>query len=420
MAERVSARINPWAVAQEQFDLAADRLALDPGLRKILREPERQLIVEFPVKLDDGSIEVFTGYRVQHNLSRGPAKGGIRYHQDVSLDEVKALAMWMTWKCAVVGIPYGGGKGGVVVDPSQFSRREVEGLTRRYTTEISIIIGPERDIPAPDVNTNAQTMAWIMDTYSMHAGHTVPGCVTGKPVSLGGSLGRREATGRGVTFTLEAAADALGEKLAGQRVVIQGFGNVASYFADSVRHDGVKVVAIGDAYGAVANESGIDIPAAMKYVETNRSIQGLPGTRPVDPAGLLEMDCEILVPAALENQITGENAGRIKAHIIAEGANGPTTPEADRILHERGVFVIPDVLCNAGGVTVSYFEWVQALNRDRWDEATVNAKLRSIMLTAFDEVVTVSRREDVDMRTAAYLLAVQRVAEATAQRGIYP
>jgi glutamate dehydrogenase (NAD(P)+) len=372
------------------------------------------------VKMDDGSIEVFTGYRVQHNMSRGPAKGGIRYHQDVSLDEVKALAMWMTWKCAVVGIPYGGGKGGVIVDPSKLSRREVEGLTRRYTTEISLIIGPESDIPAPDVNTNAQTMAWIMDTYSMHAGHTVPGCVTGKPVSLGGSLGRREATGRGVTFTLEAAAEALGEKLEGQRVAIQGFGNVASYFADSARLDGVKVVAISDAYGAVANETGIDIPAAMKYATAKHTIKGLPGTRPIDPAGLVETDCEILVPAALENQITAENAGRVSAHIVAEGANGPTTPEADKILHERGVFLIPDVLCNAGGVTVSYFEWVQALNRDRWDEATVNAKLRAIMLTAFDEVLTMSRVEDVDMRTAAYLLAVQRVADATAERGIYP
>ncbi len=418
--ERTSTPINPWAVAQQQFDLAAEKLGLDRGLRKILREPERQLIVEFPVKMDDGNIEVFTGYRVQHNMSRGPAKGGIRYHQDVSLDEVKALAMWMTWKCAVVGIPYGGGKGGVIVDPTTLSRREVEGLTRRYTTEISLIIGPESDIPAPDVNTNAQTMAWIMDTYSMHAGHTVPGCVTGKPVSLGGSLGRREATGRGVTFTLEAAAEALGEKLEGHRVAIQGFGNVASYFADSARLDGVKVVAISDAYGAVANETGIDIPAAMKYAAANHTIKGLPGTQPIDPAGLVETDCEILVPAALENQITAENAGRVRAHIVAEGANGPTTPEADGILHERGVFLIPDVLCNAGGVTVSYFEWVQALNRDRWDEATVNAKLRAIMLTAFDEVLTMSRVEDVDMRTAAYLLAVQRVADATAERGIYP
>ncbi len=414
------APINPWHVAQRQFDLAADRMNLDPGLRKVLREPERQLIVQFPVKLDDGSIEMFTGFRVQHNLGRGPAKGGIRYHQDVTLDEVKALAMWMTWKCAVVDIPYGGGKGGVIVNPQKLSIRELEALTRRFTTEISIIIGPERDIPAPDVNTNAQTMSWIMDTYSMHAGHTVPACVTGKPISLGGSRGRKEATGRGVTFTLEAAAAALGEKLDGQRVVLQGFGNVGSYFADSAQRDGVKVVAIGDAYGAVAREDGIDIPAAMKYVAANGKIVGLPGTHPVDPAGLLEMDCDILVPAALENQITGENAGRIKAHIIAEGANGPTTPDADVILHDKGVFLIPDVLCNAGGVTVSYFEWVQALNRDRWDEATVNSKLKGIMLTAFDEVLAMSRSEDVDMRTAAYLVAVERVAAATAERGIYP
>ncbi|MGH2467899.1 MAG: Glu/Leu/Phe/Val family dehydrogenase, partial [Candidatus Limnocylindrales bacterium] len=353
------------------FDRVVDRLKLDPGIADILRHPQREFIVHFPVRLDDGSIRVFTGYRVQHNLGRGPAKGGIRYHQNVSLDEVKALAMWMTWKCAVVGIPYGGGKGGVIVDPSELSQREVEGLTRRFTTEISVLIGPDRDIPAPDVNTNAQTMAWIMDTYSMHVGYTVPGVVTGKPIALGGSEGRREATGRGVTFCLEAATAARHEKLAGKRLVLQGFGNVGSFFAESIRHHDVRLIAVGDAFGAVASEQGIDVERAFAWSGEHGTITGLPGTKPIDPAGLLEMDCDILVPAALENQITDRNAHNIRAAIVAEAANGPTTPEADRILADKGVFLIPDVLCNAGGVTVSYFEWVQDLNRDFWDEAEV-------------------------------------------------
>ena len=418
--EQAPASLNPWHIAQQQFDLAADRLNLDPGLRQVLREPRRELTVHFPVHMDDGSVQVFTGYRVQHNLGRGPAKGGIRYHQNVSLDEVKALAMWMTWKCAVVGIPYGGGKGGVIVDPTELSPREIEGLTRRFTTEISVLIGPDRDIPAPDVNTNAQTMAWMMDTYSMHVGYTVPGVVTGKPIALGGSEGRREATGRGVTFSLEAAAAARHEKLEGQRVVLQGFGNVGSFFADSVRHHGIKLIAIGDAFGAVASEAGIDVERALAWAGEHGTIKDLPGTKPIDPAGLLELDCDILVPAALENQITDRNAHNIKAAIVAEAANGPTTPEADRILADKGVFLIPDVLCNAGGVTVSYFEWVQDLNRDHWDEATVNSKLKAIMVRSFAEVFDMHEKARVDMRTAAYLLAVDRVASATAMRGLYP
>jgi glutamate dehydrogenase (NAD(P)+) len=420
MPLQTTTAINPWAVAQEQFDLAADRLDLDPDIRRVLRRPRRELTVSVPVRMDDGSTQVFEGYRVHHNITRGPAKGGIRYHQDVTLDEVRALAMWMTWKCAVVGIPFGGAKGGVVVDPRMLSRHEVEGLTRRYTTEISILLGPDSDIPAPDVNTNAQTMAWIMDTYSMHVGHTVPAVVTGKPVHLGGSLGRREATGHGVTFALQAMADARGEKLDGMRAVVQGFGNVGSYFALSAQRLGVKTIAIGDVGGAVANEDGIDAPTAARWVEQHRTVAGLPGAHPIDPAELLELECDILVPAALENQITVANAHRIRARIVAEGANGPTTPEADRILAGKGVFMIPDILCNAGGVTVSYFEWVQDLNRDFWDHATVVEKLRSIMFRSFDEVFAMSRREECDMRTAAYLLAVDRVAQATAERGIYP
>jgi glutamate dehydrogenase (NAD(P)+) len=413
-------RINAWDVAQRQFDMVAERLDLSAGLRAILREPRRALTVHFPVKMDDGSVRVFTGYRVQHNLGRGPAKGGIRYHQDVSLDEVKALAMWMTWKCAVVGIPYGGGKGGVVVDPARLSLKELEGLTRRYTTEISVLIGPDRDIPAPDVGTNAQVMAWMMDTYSMHTGYTVPAVVTGKPVSLGGSEGRREATGRGVTITLEAAARAIGLDLEGATVVLQGFGNVGSWFADSVRHHGVKIIAIGDVFGAVRNENGIDVDHAIAWANDLGTVVGLPGTEPMDPAGLLTMECDILVPAAMENQITAQNAGAVKARIVAEAANGPTTPEADEILERNGVFLIPDILCNAGGVTVSYFEWVQDLNRDHWTEEVINERLRTIMTRAFGETYEMSRREGVGMRMAAYLLAVRRVAETTMLRGLYP
>jgi glutamate dehydrogenase (NAD(P)+) len=418
--EQAAGPINPWAVAQQQFDLAAERLHLDPGLRKVLREPRRELIVHFPVHMDDGSVQVFTGYRVQHNLGRGPAKGGIRYHQDVSLDEVKALAMWMTWKCAVVGIPYGGGKGGVIVDPKKLSLKELEGLTRRYATEISIIIGPEKDIPAPDVNTNAQTMAWIMDTYSMHVGYTVPGVITGKPIALGGSEGRTEATARGAVYCIVEAAFHRGLDLKGATVAVQGFGNAGSIAARLIRDEGATVVAVSDSTGGILDPAGLDVERVIAWKKEHGTVQGMPGTTDITNAEVLETDCDILIPAALENQITARNAGAIKASIVAEAANGPTTPAADAILHDKGVFSIPDILCNAGGVTVSYFEWVQDLNRDFWNEAEVNQKLKGIMIKAFRDTLAMSIKEDVNMRTAAYLLAVQRVADATAMRGLYP
>jgi len=418
--EQVAAHINPWHVAQHQFDLAADRLQLDPGLRRILREPRRELTVHFPVKMDDGTVQVYTGYRVQHNLGRGPAKGGIRYHQDVSLDEVKALAMWMTWKCAVVGIPYGGGKGGVIVDPKKLSMKEVEGLTRRFTTEISVLIGPERDIPAPDVNTNAQTMAWIMDTYSMHVGYTVPGVVTGKPIALGGSEGRNEATARGAVYCVVEAANHLGMDLRKARVAVQGFGNAGSIAAKLIAAEGATVVAVSDSTGGIRNMAGLDIDRVIGWKGEHGTVRGFPGAEEVTNAEVLETECDILIPAALENQITSRNAANIKAKLVAEAANGPTTPDADAILHDKGVFLIPDILCNAGGVTVSYFEWVQDLNRDHWSEAIVNAKLREIMVRSFNEVLAMSQNADSNMRLGAYLLAVQRVADATAMRGLYP
>jgi glutamate dehydrogenase (NAD(P)+) len=418
--EHIAAHINPWEVAQHQFDLAADRLNLDPGLRKVLRQPRRELTVHFPVKMDDGNVQVFTGYRVQHNLGRGPAKGGIRYHQDVTLDEVKALAMWMTWKCAVVGIPYGGGKGGVIVDPKKLSMKEVEALTRRFTTEIEVLIGPERDIPAPDVNTNAQVMAWMMDTYSMHQGYTVPGVVTGKPISLGGSEGRNEATARGTVFCILEAARHLGIDMSRARVAIQGFGNAGSIAARLIAAEGATVIAVSDSTGGIHSEKGLDIGRVLQWKKEHGTVQGLPGAKDVSNAQVLEVDCDILIPAALENQITNRNASNIKARIVAEAANGPTTPDADIELFRRGVFMIPDILCNAGGVTVSYFEWVQDLNRDHWSESVVNEKLRGIMVRAFAETLAIAQREQCDMRTAAYLLAVQRVADATAMRGLYP
>ncbi len=418
--EHVAAHINPWTVAQRQFDLAADRLSLDPGLRRVLREPRRELTVHFPVKMDDGSVQVFTGYRVQHNLGRGPAKGGIRYHQDVTLDEVKALAMWMTWKCAVVGIPYGGGKGGVIVDPKRLSIKEVEALTRRFTTEIEVLIGPERDIPAPDVNTNAQVMAWMMDTYSMHQGHTVPGVVTGKPISLGGSEGRNEATARGTVFCIIDAAAHLGLDLPRARVAIQGFGNAGSIAARLISNEGATVVAVSDSTGGIHNPAGLDVNKVVAWKKEHGTVQGFPGSSDISNAQILEVDCDVLIPAALENQITNRNAGRIKAKIVAEAANGPTTPDADEDLFRQGVFMIPDILCNAGGVTVSYFEWVQDLNRDHWSEQVVNDKLRGIMTRAFGETLAIAKRESCDMRTAAYLLAVERVADATMMRGLYP
>jgi glutamate dehydrogenase (NAD(P)+) len=370
--------------------------------------------------MDDGSVQVFTGYRVQHNLGRGPAKGGLRYHQDVSLDEVKALAMWMTWKCAVVGIPYGGGKGGVIVDPKKLSQKELEGLTRRFATEIEVLIGPERDIPAPDVNTNAQVMAWIMDTYSMHQGYTVPGVVTGKPISLGGSEGRHEATARGCVYTIVEAARHLGMDLKTTRVSVQGFGNAGSIAARLISEEGATVVAVSDSTGGIHDPSGLDIAKVIAWKGEHGTVQGFPGVTDISNADILEVDCDILIPAALENQITSRNAPRIKARVIAEAANGPTTPDADAELFSRGVFMIPDILCNAGGVTVSYFEWVQDLNRDQWSEAVVNEKLHGIMIKAFGETLAIAQRESCDMRTAAYLLAVDRVADAMDMRGLYP
>jgi glutamate dehydrogenase (NAD(P)+) len=409
-----------WRSALAQFDAAADRLGLDPGLRAVLRAPKRELIVNFPVEMDDGRIEVFTGYRVQHNLARGPAKGGIRYHPSVDLDEVRALAMWMTWKCAVVRLPYGGAKGGVVCDPKRMSQRELERLTRRYATEISPLIGPDSDIPAPDVNTGPQTMAWIMDTYSMHHGYSIPAVVTGKPLSIGGSEGRHDATGRGVMYCAREALRLLGIPLRGARVAIQGFGNVAEHAARLLHAEGARIVAVSDSRGGAFAPEGLNPAEVARYKQETGTVVGAPRTRPISNAELLELECEVLIPAALESVITEENAPRVRARIVAEGANGPTTPEADRILHERGVLVVPDILCNAGGVTVSYFEWVQDRDAFFWTPEEVHARLERAMVMAFRDVLRVREQHGVDMRLAAQMLAVSRVAEATVTRGIYP
>lgn len=413
-------RENPFAIAQRQFDIAADMLDLHPGIRKILRNPQRELSVCFPVKMDDGSIEVYHGYRVQHNLARGPSKGGIRYHAQVDLDEVRALAMWMTWKCAVTNLPYGGAKGGVIVDPKKLSLSELEHLTRRYASEISILIGPERDIPAPDVNTTPQIMAWIMDTISMHKGYTVPAIVTGKPLNIGGSLGRNEATARGLTFTVHEAARHLNMPLDEAKVVIQGFGNAGAIAARLLDEMGASIVAVSDSQGGIYNPGGLRPEAVQQHKQRTGSVVGFPEADLVSNAELLELPCDILVPAALENQITTRNAERIQARIIGEAANGPTTPDADTILYDRGIFVIPDILANAGGVTVSYFEWVQGLQQFFWNEREVNAQLERIMTASFQHVLRISLDRHIHMRTAAYLLAVDRVAQATITRGIYP
>ncbi|MBC8263827.1 MAG: Glu/Leu/Phe/Val dehydrogenase [Anaerolineales bacterium] len=411
---------NPYEIAQRQFDNAAKYLDLKEGIKAKLRLPKRELTVNFPVKMDDGSIQMFTGHRVQHSLARGPAKGGIRYHPDVTLDEVRALAMWMTWKCAVVGIPYGGAKGGVVCNPKVMSERELERLTRRFTSEIVMFIGPESDIPAPDVNTNAQTMAWIMDTYSMIKGYSVPAVVTGKPIEIGGSLGRREATGRGVMLTTRDALNHLDMPIEGARVAVQGFGNVGGIGAQLLQELGCVIIAASDSQGGIYNPKGLDAEDVMRHKAETGTLVGYPGTDRVTNKELLELDCEVLVPAALENEITEENADRVKARVISEGANGPTTPEADAILFDKGIFVIPDILANAGGVTVSYFEWVQGLQSFFWSEDEVNANLEKIMVRAFQDVLTISQQKKIDMRIAAYILAIGRVAEATLLRGIYP
>jgi glutamate dehydrogenase (NAD(P)+) len=409
-----------FAVAQQQFDAAADLLHLDDNLRELLRTCKRELTVHFPVKMDDGSVKIYEGYRVQHNIARGPAKGGLRFHPDVTLDEVKALAMWMTWKCAVVGIPFGGAKGGVICDPKSLSRSETERLTRRFATEISVLIGPERDIPAPDVNTSPQIMAWIMDTYSTSVGHSVPAVVTGKPLSIGGSEGRLDATARGAVDVIVEAAKRVKMPLPGARVIIQGFGNAGAPMADFLGDLGCKIVGVSDSTGAIYHPRGLD-PGRLRLhkVETG-SVVDFPNSGAVDPSTLLELACDILVPAALEGQITGENADRLRARIVAEAANGPTTPDADQILRERGVLVLPDVLCNAGGVTVSYFEWVQDLQAFFWDEDDINGRLQKIMMRAFDAVWSLATERRVDLRTAAQALAISRVADATATRGIFP
>ncbi|HEX6903791.1 MAG TPA: Glu/Leu/Phe/Val dehydrogenase [Thermoanaerobaculia bacterium] len=401
------------------FDVAAKILNLDPGIWKILTHPKRQIVVSCPVLMDSGKIEVFTGYRVQYNITLGPAKGGIRYHPGVSLDEVTALAAWMTWKCAVAQVPFGGGKGGIICDPSQMSAREIEALTRRYVAEIIDAIGPDRDVPAPDVNTNEQIMAWFMDTYSMHKGYTANAIVTGKPVALGGSLGRREATGRGVMIATREACNHLGMKLKGSTVAVQGFGNVGSVSADLLAKEGAKIVAVTDWKGGVYNKNGLDVPKLIEYVGQHQTVSGFPDGEPLANADLFGLDVDILIPAALENQITMENAPQIKARIITEGANGPTTPDANRYLHEKGVFIIPDILGNAGGVTVSYFEWVQNRYGYFWTEQDVNTRLEQKMVEAFDAVLESAKRFNVDMRTAAYTVAISRVATVTKLRGMY-
>ncbi len=411
---------NPFDIAKQQFNIAADYLGLDLGLRKVLSTCKRELTVNFPVQMDDGSVEIYTGYRVQHNLARGPAKGGIRYHPQVNLDEIRALAMWMTWKCATVNIPYGGAKGGVILDPHKLSQIELENLTRRYATEISLLIGPETDIPAPDVNTNAQTMAWIMDTYSMHKGYSVTAVVTGKPVNIGGAEGRLEATARGVQYVIREATREKGINLNGARVVVQGFGNAGSIAARLLAEDGASIVAVSDSQGGVYNPKGLDPRALLAYKQEHGSFAGFPAAERVTNQELLELDCDILIPAALENQLDGRNARFVKAKIVAEAANGPTNPEADRIFYDRGIFVLPDILANAGGVTVSYFEWVQDLQSFFWSEAETNRRLHLVMTRAFAEVYKIAQERQLDMRTAAYILAVGRVAEATKTRGIYP
>ncbi|MDQ4078633.1 MAG: Glu/Leu/Phe/Val dehydrogenase [Chloroflexota bacterium] len=411
---------NPWHMALEQFDNAVDYLDLSPGIVDFMRMPQRELTVNFPVKMDNGSVRVVTGHRVHHNTVRGPTKGGIRYHQDVTLDEVRALAMWMTWKCALVNIPYGGAKGGVVIDPREFSLNELENLTRRFTSEISILIGPDSDIPAPDMGTNPQIMAWLMDTFSMHAGFTVNAVVTGKPVEIGGSLGRADATGVGVMFSSRQAMRKLGMPVEGSRVVVQGFGNVGSVSARAMDELGARVVAVSDVYGGIYNPEGLNIPELIQHVdETGKVVDYSYGER-ITNEELFEVDCDVLIPAALENQIHAGNADDITAALIVEGANGPTTIEADRILRQKGVTIVPDILANAGGVTVSYFEWVQGLQSFFWSEREIFERLERIMTTAFEDCWSMAERKDVDMRTAASILAIARVAEATELRGIYP
>ena len=410
---------NPFESMMSRFDRAAQLLDLDPDLYAVMRVPNRELKVYIPVRMDSGRIQVFEGFRVQHNFARVPAKGGIRYAPDVTLDEVRALAAWMTWKCAVVNVPFGGAKGGIVCDPQQMSQGELERLTRRYTAELIDIIGPEKDVPAPDMNTNEQTMAWVMDTYSMHARHTVTAIVTGKPVELGGSAGRREATGRGLLFVINEAIKRFKMTPPQTRVVVQGAGNVGGTAARLLYEAGYKVVAISDIHGGIYNPNGLNIPDALEYLRQTRSFEDYPEAEQVTNQELLELDCDVLAPCATENQITSHNADRLKCKVLAEGANGPTTAAADSILHEKGVFVIPDILANAGGVTVSYFEWVQDRMGYFWREDVVNQRLQEVMVASFNDVCRYAERHKVDTRTAAYMLAIDRVAYDTRMRGFY-
>jgi glutamate dehydrogenase (NAD(P)+) len=410
---------NPFEGMMSRFDRAAELLDLEPGLYKILRHPEKQLIVSVPVQLDSGDVEVYTGYRVLYNTSRGPAKGGIRFDMGVTLEEVKALAAWMTWKCAVVNLPFGGAKGGVVCDPNRMSAGELERLTRRYTAGIISVLGPDSDVPAPDVNTNERVMAWVMDTYSMHMRHTVNAVVTGKPVEMGGSLGRREATGRGCMIVTREALNHLGLPMKGATVAVQGFGNVGSIAAQLMALEGCRVIAISDRTGAFINRGGIDVEAAVEYVRSNRTLEGYHGGDPITSEELLELDVDVLIPAALENVITPKNASKLRCKVLCEGANGPTTAGADPILEAKGIFVIPDILANAGGVTVSYFEWVQDRMGYFWSEETVNERLRDIMQRSFQDVLKLAMQHKVNMRTAAYMLSISRVALVHKLRGIY-
>jgi glutamate dehydrogenase (NAD(P)+) len=411
---------DPWQMALRQYNIAADYLPLKRGIRELLAFPKRELTVNFPVKMDDGSVRIFTGYRVHHSTVLGPTKGGIRYHPDVTLNEVRALAMWMSWKCATVGLPYGGAKGGVIVNPKNLSREELEHLTRRYATEIGILISPEGDIPAPDVGTNPQTMAWIMDTYSMHRGYSTPSVVTGKPLSIGGSYGRVEATGRGVTFAAREACRHLGMSLNGAKAVVQGYGNVGSVAAYLLADLGCTVVAASDSGGGIYNPKGLDPRGLLKFKEEHASVVGFSGTERVTNAQLLELPCDILIPSALEGQINAQNASRIKARLIVEGANGPITPDGDEVLETRKIFVVPDILANAGGVIVSYFEWVQGLQQFFWTEEEVNQNLERIMVRSFGQVLRTAQDRKVTMRTAALIRAIERVADALMTRGIYP
>jgi glutamate dehydrogenase (NAD(P)+) len=410
---------NPWESQAARFDLAAHKLNLDEGLWKVLRYPNRELIVHIPVQMDDGRLEVFTGFRVQHSIARGPAKGGIRYSPDVTLDEIRALASWMTWKCAVVNIPFGGAKGGVICNPHKMSMGELERMTRRYTAELIEFIGPEKDVPAPDINTNEQTMAWMMDTYSMHMRQTVTAVVTGKPLNMGGSRGRREATGRGLLIICDETMKKLGMSRESTRVIIQGFGNVGSNAARLMYEKGYKITGLIEVDGGLYNKNGMDVDALWEFRQRNGTVQGFPGADPADPAELLITDCEVLMPCATENQITSRNADKIKAKVLVEGANGPTTAAADEILAEKKVFIMPDILANAGGVTASYFEWVQDRQGYFWKESVVNEQLEQIMVAAFDDVVRYSETHNVNNRIAAYMLAIDRVAYTIRQRGIY-